>query len=221
MLVKMQLQTFWKNLSHLLQKKSGWQWCWIDLSYQTPNTTGLVTGGHLETYRSWMELNLATNTFKCKVFVITLTGVARWWFRTLRPGTTSSFRQLSESFISQFTVHKVHRKPARHLYTITQLENESTKSYFTHFIKEKMNVQDRSDAATSRALMVGLRNSTILKYLVSVGKPNAVSYPELIAEIRRHIDAEKASNLKASKLSQYILLRWGKRKQDSKVEAFK
>ena len=80
-----------------------------------------------------------------------------------------------------------------------------------------MNVQDRSDAATSGALMVGLRNSTILKYLVSVGKLEIVSYPELITEIRRHIDAEKTSNLEASKLSQDILLRGGKRKMDSQI----
>ncbi|KAL5545680.1 hypothetical protein UlMin_005367 [Ulmus minor] len=78
-----------------------------------------------------MELNSATNAFKCRAFVITLTGVARRWFRTLRPGTISSFRQLSESFISQFAVHKIHRKPARHLYTITQRENETTESYLT------------------------------------------------------------------------------------------
>ncbi|KAL5539722.1 hypothetical protein UlMin_043851 [Ulmus minor] len=153
---------------------------------------------HLENYRSWMELNSATNAFKCRAFVITLTGVARRWFRTLRPGTISSFRQLSESFISQFA-------------------NETTESYLTRFVKEEMNVQDRSDAAASGALMAGLRNSTVLKYLVSVGKPDTVSYPELITEIRRHIDAEKASNLDASKLSQDILLGGGKRKMDSQV----
>ncbi|KAL5580084.1 hypothetical protein UlMin_012526 [Ulmus minor] len=128
---------------------------------------------HLENYRSWMELNSATNAFKCRAFVITLTGVARRWFRTLRPGTISSFRQLSESFISQFAVHKIHRKPARHLYTITQRENETTESYLTRFVKEEMNVQDRN--------------------------------------------AEKASNLDASKLSQDILLGGGKRKMDSQV----
>ncbi|KAL5541827.1 hypothetical protein UlMin_009537 [Ulmus minor] len=170
---------------------------------------------HLENYRSWMELNSATNTFKCRAFVITLTGVARRWFRTLRPRTVSSFRQLLESFISQFVVHKIHRKPARHLYTITQQENETTESYLTRFVKEEMNVQDISDAATSRALMAGLRNSTVLKYLVSVGKLDMVSYPKLINEICRHIDAEKASNLDANKLSQEILLGGGKRKMDS------
>ncbi|KAL5554142.1 hypothetical protein UlMin_041543 [Ulmus minor] len=152
----------------------------------------------LENYRSWMELNSATNAVKCRAFVITLTGVARRWFRTLRPGTISSFHQLSESFISQFA-------------------NKTTEIYLTRFVKEEMNVQDRSDAAASGALMAGLRNSTVLKYLVSVGKPDTVSYPELITEIRCHIDAEKASNLDASKLSQDILLGGGKRKMDSQV----
>ena len=32
---------------------------------------------HLETYQSWMELNSATNAFKCIAFVITLTGAGR------------------------------------------------------------------------------------------------------------------------------------------------
>ena len=80
-----------------------------------------------------------------------------------------------------------------------------------------MNVQDRSDAAASGALMAGLRNSTVLKYLVSVGKPDTVSYPELIDEIHRHINAEKASNLEASKLSQYMLFGGGKRDLSSQT----
>ena len=90
-------------------------------------------------------------------------------------------------------------------------------SYLTHFVKEEMNIQDRSDATASGALMAGLRNSTVLKYLVSVRKLDTVSYPELINKIRRHRDAEKASNLDASKLSQDILLGGGKRKMDLQV----
>ena len=40
-----------------------------------------------------------------------------------------------------------------------------------------MNVQDKSDATASGASMAGLRNSTVLKYLVSVRKLDTVSYP--------------------------------------------
>ncbi|KAL5560031.1 hypothetical protein UlMin_036242 [Ulmus minor] len=173
---------------------------------------------HLETYKSWMELNSATNAFQCRAFVITLTGIARRWFRTLRPGSVFSFRQLSESFISQFVVNKVQRKPARHLYTVRQKENESTEAFLNRFVKEEMSVKDRNDSTACGALMAGLRSATVLKYMVSIKED--VSYPELISEVRRHIQAEKTSDLEASKLSQDILL-GGKRKIDSQAGSSK
>ncbi|KAL5544982.1 hypothetical protein UlMin_008766 [Ulmus minor] len=158
-----------------------------------------------------MELNSATNAFQCRAFVITLTGIARRWFRTLRPGSVFSFRQLSESFISQFAVNKVQRKPARHLYTVRQKENESTEAFLNRFVKEEMSVKDRNDSTACGALMAGLRSATVLKYMVSIKED--VSYPELISEVCRHSQAEKTSDLEASKLSQDILL-GGKRKID-------
>ncbi|KAL5543990.1 hypothetical protein UlMin_007774 [Ulmus minor] len=165
-----------------------------------------------------MELNSATNAFQCRAFVITLTGIARRWFRTLRPGSVFSFRQLSESFISQFSVNKVQRKPARHLYTVRQKENESTEAFLNRFVKEEMSVKDRNDSTACGALMAGLRSATVLKYMVSIKED--VSYPELISEVRRHIQAEKTSDLEASKLSQDILL-GGKRKIDSQAGSSK
>ncbi|KAL5576413.1 hypothetical protein UlMin_018112 [Ulmus minor] len=165
-----------------------------------------------------MELNSATNAFQCRAFVITLTGIARRWFRTLRPGSVFSFRQLSESFISQFAVNKVQRKPARHLYTVRQKENESTEAFLNRFVKEEMSVKDRNDSTACGALMAGLRSATVLKYMISIKED--VSYPELISEVRRHIQAEKTSDLEASKLSQDILL-GGKRKIDSQAGSSK
>ncbi|KAL5556540.1 hypothetical protein UlMin_038776 [Ulmus minor] len=101
----------------------------------------------------------------------------RYEWQSCRTGLSSQIRNMTgQSFISQFSIHKIHQKPARHLYTITQRENETTESYLTRFVKEEMNVQDRSDAAANGALMVGLRNSTVLKYLVSVGKPDTAEH---------------------------------------------
>ncbi|KAL5551326.1 hypothetical protein UlMin_001502 [Ulmus minor] len=161
-----------------------------------------------------MELNSATNAFQCRAFVITLTGIARRWFRTLRPGSIFSFHQLSESFVSQFAVNKVQRKPARHLYTIRQKDNESTEAFLNRFVKEEMSVKDRNDSTACGALMAGLRSATVLKYMISIKED--ISYPELISEVRRHIQAEKTSDLEASKLSQDFLL-GGKRKIDSQA----
>ncbi|KAL5583083.1 hypothetical protein UlMin_015525 [Ulmus minor] len=66
--------------------------------------------------------------------------------------------------------------------------------------------------------MAGLRSATVLKYMVSIKED--VSYPELISEVRHHIQAEKTSDLEASKLSQDILL-GGKRKIDSQAGSSK
>ena len=65
----------------------------------------------------------------------------------------------------QFFIRKVHRKLAQFLYIITRWDNE-IEDYLTSFIKEEMNVQDKSVATTSGALMARLKSSTILKYLV-------------------------------------------------------
>ncbi|KAL5554168.1 hypothetical protein UlMin_041569 [Ulmus minor] len=135
-----------------------------------------------------MELNSATNAFQCRAFVITLTGIARRWFRTLRPGSIFSFRQLSESFVSQFAVNKVRRKPALHFYTIRQKDNESIEAFLNQFVKEEMSVKDCNDSTACEALMDGLRSATFLKYMISVKKD--ISYPELISEVRCHIQAE-------------------------------
>ena len=62
--------------------------------------------------------------------------------------------------------------------------------------------------------MAGLRSATVLKYMISVKED--ISYPELISEVRRHIQAEKTSDLEASKLSQDFLL-GGKLKIDSQA----
>ena len=81
----------------------------------------------------------------------------------------------------------MHKKPAHHLSTIFQRENESTKAYLMRFVKEEMLVEDRSDATAQGVLLAGLCNPS-MKYLLSVANPK--SYSTLIEEIQQHMDAE-------------------------------
>ena len=113
--------------------------------------------------------------------------MVRQWYYTLCSGTIFTFEDLVGAFISQFSVHKVHKKPSHHLSTIHQREYESTKAYLACFVKEKMLFEDRSDATAQGALLARLCNLT-MKYLLSVAKPRL--YLALIEEIRKHIDAE-------------------------------
>lgn len=81
-------------------------------------------------------------------------------------------------------------------------------------MKEEMSVNDCNDSTACGALMAGLRSATVLKYMISIKED--ISYPELISEVHRHIQAEKTSDLEASKLSQDFLL-GGKHKIDSQA----
>ena len=90
-------------------------------------------------------------------------------------------------------------KPARHLYTIRKKENESTEAFLNGFVKEEMSVKDRNDSTSCGALMAGLRSVTVMKYMVSIKED--MSYPKLISEVHRYIQAKKTSDLEVSKLS--------------------
>ena len=57
---------------------------------------------HVQTYRTWMSIDKADMSALYNVFPLTLIGPAQAWFRRLRAGTISSFKQLKEQFIAQF-----------------------------------------------------------------------------------------------------------------------
>ena len=53
------------------------------------------------------------------------------------------------------------------------------------FVREEMDVKDQNESIDYVALMVRLRNTIVLKYMVLI-KDN-IYYPKLITEIRCHI----------------------------------
>ncbi|KAL5573876.1 hypothetical protein UlMin_023473 [Ulmus minor] len=89
---------------------------------------------HLETYQNLMELHNFSDATKCRAFHLTLTGIARQWYQTLHPRTISTFSDLAGAFVSQFLVHKVHEKPAHHMSTMRQRENERTMRQPAHLL---------------------------------------------------------------------------------------
>ena len=73
---------------------------------------------HLVTFRSWMELQGATIATMCRAFSLMLIGAACKWYGKLKPGSISSFTQLSQMFIGQFVRAKDHQLPPTHLLSI-------------------------------------------------------------------------------------------------------
>ncbi|XP_058106553.1 uncharacterized protein LOC131249814 [Magnolia sinica] len=86
---------------------------------------------HVEAYRSWMQIQTASDAMMCKRFSITLTGFVRSWYRQLKPNSIESFGKLSRLFLTQFISDKKSRKPNTHLFTIKQEPNGLKEGRFT------------------------------------------------------------------------------------------
>lgn len=69
---------------------------------------------HLETFKSWMELQGTTWAAMCRAFSLTFIGATNKWYRKLKPGYISLFTQLSQMFISQFVRARDHQLPPTH-----------------------------------------------------------------------------------------------------------
>lgn len=54
---------------------------------------------HLAAYYVWMEFEAAEDAVMCLAFLLTLEGVARAWFISLRLGTIGSFKQLEDASV--------------------------------------------------------------------------------------------------------------------------
>ncbi|KMT01944.1 hypothetical protein BVRB_9g209650 [Beta vulgaris subsp. vulgaris] len=57
---------------------------------------------HESAYEGHMFLYTDVDAIWCKVFPSTLTGIAQSWFKSLKPGSTSSFSRLSSTFNTHF-----------------------------------------------------------------------------------------------------------------------
>ena len=58
------------------------------------------------------------------------------------------------------------RKPVRHFYTIRQKDNENTETFLNYFVREEMSVKDQNYSITCGALMDGLKNAIVIKYMI-------------------------------------------------------
>ncbi|XP_057248853.1 uncharacterized protein LOC130590437 [Beta vulgaris subsp. vulgaris] len=65
----------------------------------------------------------------CKVFPSTLTGIAQTWFKSLKPGSISSFSQLSSTFSTHFVSNRRRERTTGEMLSVKQGANESLRDY--------------------------------------------------------------------------------------------
>ena len=91
---------------------------------------------HIESFMTFMLLQMTLDEVMCRAFPMTLKGVARVWFSKIPPGTIADFEQLSKGFVRHFIGGQRHKKSTGYLLNIQQVEGESLRQYVTRFNKE-------------------------------------------------------------------------------------
>ena len=88
---------------------------------------------HLDHFNDLMELHLVSKLAKYRVFVVTLTGGTKKWFRSILARSVTSWQQLSTSFLPHFQSTRKTAIPLAYLGNIKQKKGETLKSCINHF----------------------------------------------------------------------------------------
>ena len=121
---------------------------------------------HLESFKTLMYLQGVIDEIMCRAFLTTLKGPARVWFNKLTPNTVSIFKELSGHFVMHFIRGQRHRRSSAAILSITQWEDESLRSYVTHFNKE--------------ALLIDKANGKVLVTIFTCGlRPGSFFFPSI------------------------------------------
>ena len=142
---------------------------------------------HIETYRTWMNIRRASASLKCQAFPLTLTGAARQWFRSLKPGTISSFDQMKREFLGRFIGSKTRKKDKTHLWSLKQGKDETLKKYIDRFSEGMNLVEDFTDNDILSALREGLQEGELL---TSIIRRAPKTFGEFLARAQEFVNIE-------------------------------
>ena len=109
---------------------------------------------HITTFKTTMHLQGVPDEIMCRAFPTTLKGPAQVWFSKIPSNSVSSFKELSKLFVNNFIGGQRHKRSSSSLLTIEQGENESLRSFITHFNREALTVDEVDD----KLLLAAFRN---------------------------------------------------------------
>ena len=144
---------------------------------------------HLESFKILMHLQGVPDEIMCIAFPTTLKGPARIWFSWLTPNSISSFKELSAQFTSHFIGGHRYKKSTACLMNIKQWEDETLRSYITHFNKEALSIDEADDKILVAAFTNGLRKG---KFLFSLYKDDPKTMSDVLYRDTKYMNAEDA-----------------------------
>ena len=125
----------------------------------------------------------------CRVFLTTLKGPTRIWFNRLMPNSSSSFKELNTQFASHFIGGHRYKKSTACLMNIKQQEDETLRSYITHFNKKAFSINEADDKILVAAFINGLRKG---KFLFSLYKDDPKTMSDVLYRVTKYMNAKDA-----------------------------
>ena len=144
---------------------------------------------HLESFKTLMHLQGIPDEIMCRAFPTMLKGLARIWFSRLTPNSISSFKELSAQFALHFIGGHRYKKSTACLMNIKQWEDETLKSYITHFNKEALSIDEANDKILIVAFTNGLQKR---KFLFSLYKNDPNTMSDVLYRATKYMNAEDA-----------------------------
>ena len=103
-----------------------------------------------------MAVHSQDEALLCRVFSSSLGPILMRWFDELRTNSISSFKNLTQSFCSQFITCSKVPQPLDSLLSITMRERESVKEYAKRYWEMFNEIDGDFDEVTIRTFKVGL-----------------------------------------------------------------
>ena len=142
---------------------------------------------HLESFKTLMHLQGIPDEIMCRVFPTTLKGPTKVWFSKLTLNTVSTFKELSRHFVMHFIGGQRHRKSLTAMLSITQLEDESLRSYVTNFNKEALLIDKADNKVLVTAFTRGLQPG---EFLFSLYKNDLKTMAKILYKATKYMNTE-------------------------------
>ena len=139
--------------------------------------------------RPWCTFRGVPNEIMRRVFLTTLKGPTRIWFNRLTPNSSSSFKELNTQFASHFIGGHRYKKSTACLMNIKQQEDETLRSYITHFNKKALSINEADDKILVAAFINGLRKG---KFLFSLYKDDPKTMSDVLYRVTKYMNAKDA-----------------------------
>ncbi|XP_075654774.1 uncharacterized protein LOC142624938 [Castanea sativa] len=136
-----------------------------------------------------MHLQGVPDEIMCRVFPTTLKGPVRICYSRLTANSISTFKELDAQFVSHFIGGHRYKKSTACLMSIRQREDETLRSYISHFNKEALSIDKANDKILVAAFTNGLRKG---KFLFSLYKNDSKTMSDVLYRATKYINAEDA-----------------------------